>query len=345
MRGTYTAAFLHGLLTAFSRERGSGTLDLGSAFDLIVGTSTGAIVGCAAAFGCPMDRVIQLYRQHGEEIFPQKLSSDWRVLAQIPGRSKNLKRGRLALQSALESVLGNETLAQVYARRGIALAIPAVEMSQQRSWVFKTPHLGGHRDDNVRLVDACLASSAAPIYRSLAAVPADDGMGGVRVFADGGLWANNPVLVGLLDALKMRDDAPIEIFSVGSFPRPDGAIISEDNLDRGLVEWKFGGAAAGLSIAAQEFAFDNMARFIAGELTRLGRGVNITRFPTGTLQPSMLPYLDLDDGSSQAINALIDQARSDVNLAKSACDDASDHIGRRIRTLFESMRIIEGSEQ
>lgn len=340
MRGIYTAAFLQGMLDAFSRERENVTLDLGSAFDLIVGTSTGAIVGCAAAFGCPMNEVVELYRSHGAKIFPQKLKSDFTVIGQMLTRSKYLKQGRLALQAALEQVLGNETIGEVYARRGIGLLIPAVEMSQQRAWVFKTAHLGTHRDDNVRLVDVCMASSAAPLYRSLAAVPADDGLGGMRVFADGGLWANNPVLVGLIDALKMRENAPIEIYSAGTFPRPDGELISEDHLDRGLMEWKFGGAAASLSIAAQEFAFDNMARFLAGELTRLGRQVCLTRFPTGVLQPSMLPFLDLDDASSAAMNALIVQARADVNLAKSVCDDTANEVGMRIRGVFQSMKSI-----
>jgi uncharacterized protein len=51
MRGIYTAAYLHGLITAFARERKVEYLDLGKGFDLIVGTSTGAMnggVGCDA---------------------------------------------------------------------------------------------------------------------------------------------------------------------------------------------------------------------------------------------------------------------------------------------------------
>ena len=74
-------------------------------------------------------------------------------------------------------------------------------MSQHRSWVFKTPHLAtttNHRDDRTRLVDVCMATTAAPVYRSIAIVDhADGGVEGCRAFVDGGLWANNPVLVGL----------------------------------------------------------------------------------------------------------------------------------------------------
>ncbi len=47
MRGIYTAAFLDRLVAYFARSRGETCLDLGKGFDLITGTSTGAIVACA----------------------------------------------------------------------------------------------------------------------------------------------------------------------------------------------------------------------------------------------------------------------------------------------------------
>ena len=45
MRGIYTAAFLARLTDQFARIQGKTALDLGRGFDLITGTSTGAIVG------------------------------------------------------------------------------------------------------------------------------------------------------------------------------------------------------------------------------------------------------------------------------------------------------------
>lgn len=343
MRGIYTAAFLKGLSDQFAKKRQVDRLDIGKGFDLIVGTSTGAIVACAAAIGLPMQAVVDLYSKHGKEIFPQKLKGGLGALTQIPSRSAQLKKGAKALRQVLEAVLGDMTFADVEQKRGIALSITAVEMSQQRSWVFKTSHWGGHRDDAVKLVDACMASSAAPIYRSLAAIPVDDGLGGHRVFADGGLWANNPVLVGLIDALKMGD-ADIEVFAAGTFPRPEGEQIALEQLDRGFLEWKFGGAAASLSIAAQEFAFDNMARILAGEFTKLGRKIDVVRFPSGVLQPALIPYLDLDDGSPEAATALINQARADVNVATSASDDPNNAVGQLIRDLFSNMPAAEKAE-
>lgn len=338
MRGVYTAAFLAGLAELFARERSADALDIGKGFDLIVGTSTGAIVGCGAAVGVPMTQVVNLYRSHGRAIFPQRLSDDpARVLPQIVTRPRHLREGATALQQALEKKLGPTTFDDLYRTREIALAIPAVELSQQRSWVFKTAHLGGVRDLKTTLVDACMATSAAPIFRSLHAIDADDGMDGFRVFADGGLWANNPVLVGLLEALLMSADRPVEVFAAGTIPQPKGERLRKDQLDRGLLGWKFGGAAAQLSIAAQEYAYDEMARMFSGVFSNLGRSVQIVRLPRGQLQPSLLPYLDIDNATPEAIDALIDQARADVNLAKSACDDHRNAPGQLIRSAFEAM--------
>ena len=339
MRGIYSAAFLAGLTELFARERGEERLDFGRGFDLIVGTSTGAIIGCAAAIGEPMERVVQLYEKYGPEIFPIRLTDDWRAISQFKTRPRYLKKGEQALRSALEGVLGEQTVAGVFAKREIALAIPAVEMGQQRSWVFKTPHLGGHRDDKFKLVDVCMATSAAPIFRSLAAIEAtSDTLGGHLVFSDGGLWANNPILVGLIDALKMASPGqPIEIFALGTCPRPEGEEIDPTDVHRGLWEWKFGGKALQLSLSAQEFAFDNMARMLGGILSELGRPVSVTRFPNGRVPPDTLQFLDLDDTRPEALRRLKAQARADVIVTKSACDDVNNPEGQRIARLLRDL--------
>lgn len=95
MRGIYTAAFLDRLVTQFARTRGVDGLDLGKGFDLITGTSTGAIVGCALAVGRPMSEIVKMYRDHGRQIFPHRIkgtaSAIWRMSGMGLGAS-----GRLA---------------------------------------------------------------------------------------------------------------------------------------------------------------------------------------------------------------------------------------------------------
>lgn len=49
MRGIYTAALLDKLSSYYAKLRNAEALDIGKGSDLIAGTSTGAILGCAAA--------------------------------------------------------------------------------------------------------------------------------------------------------------------------------------------------------------------------------------------------------------------------------------------------------
>lgn len=342
MRGTYTATYLSCLAADFAKKRRLTGLDVGAAFDLIVGTSTGAIIACALAAEVPLPRVVELYRQHGRAIFPHKLPGSFglALITDLFRRPKDLQAGNDALAKALVDVFGDTTMAQVYARRGIALAITAVDLAHHHGWVFKTPHnepKTNHRDDHYRLTDVCLASSAAPIFRSLAAVGTGSDVSSHDVFADGGLWANNPVLVGLIEALEMtRDsaDREIQIFCLGTCPRPSGELLKQRQVHRGLLEWRFGGEVAKLAVNAQEFAYDNMARLLS---PYLNRRCQVVRFPRQDVPAALLEFLDLDETRPEALDALIQQARSDVNMTNSSCNDPNDRDGELVKRLFMDM--------
>ena len=321
MRGTYTATYLDRVAATFAKRRGVAALDVGAAFDLIVGTSTGGIVACALAIGVPLADVVALYVQNGSAIFSRPLPQGLLgVVPDVGRRPRALAAGTQRLRAALAARLGAKTLGDVYRERGIALAITAIEMSQHRSWVFKTPHLMGtnHRDDGYALVDVCLATSAAPIYRSLAAIDhPDNAGGGFNVFVDGGLWSNNPVLVGLIDALDLTQPGQeIHIFCLGTCPMPAGEQVPKAAVDRGLAEWKFGGEAAGLSIDAQQFAFDHMAKKLA---RHVDRRCTVVRFPSDKVPAALIPYLGLDETRQEAMQSLINQARTDADMTNSRC--------------------------
>jgi Patatin-like phospholipase len=82
MRGTYTATYLERVAGTFAKKRGLEALDIGAAFDLIVGTSTGGIIACALATGIPLAEVISLYAENGPRIwghrgvFPKSYAND-----------------------------------------------------------------------------------------------------------------------------------------------------------------------------------------------------------------------------------------------------------------------------
>lgn len=339
MRGVYTAAFLERLISQQARINGVDELDLGLGFDLIVGTSTGAIIGCAAAVGCPLEKVVKLYRDQGSKIFPHRIKGKLSAIYRAFNRRRFVRKGDAALRAELSGVLGKTTMLDVYLKRGISLSVPTIRMTTHRAWVFKKTPQSGVRDDKYPLVDVCMASSAAPIYRSLASVEDPNSNCGVdQVFADGGLWANNPVMVALVDALSMADDdQPIEIYSLGTCPRPEGEHINGDYVHRSLLEWKLGADVGPLAIAAQEFAYDNMARLLANQFSRSGRSIRIIRFPRKDVPASMMPFLALDDSRTETVNRLIEQAHTDADMTRSACDDPRNEDGQFIKSLLDAL--------
>ncbi|MDM8555833.1 patatin-like phospholipase family protein [Desulfococcaceae bacterium HSG7] len=68
MRGLYTASVLNSLMQRFTKNDDT-PLDIGKGFDLIAGTSTGAILACGLATGIPINKIIDIYRNNGPNIF------------------------------------------------------------------------------------------------------------------------------------------------------------------------------------------------------------------------------------------------------------------------------------
>lgn len=137
VRGIYTASLLQQLALRISRFTGNDAvnrLDLGARFNLIVGTSTGSIVGAALAAGVPLEDVVELYRTRSKYIFhsPQPIQrggcfDKLRVGAWALWHGRRAANQPGALSKALQTVLGDETMEQLYQRRGIALCVPTVD--------------------------------------------------------------------------------------------------------------------------------------------------------------------------------------------------------------------------
>lgn len=236
--GLYTAAVLAGL----EAEAGE---PLGRRFDLIAGTSVGAILAAAVALERPLSAMVDLFRHHGADVFsPRALPSG--PVSRLLDMSRSVlgpKYSGEALRRELQHELGDSTFAQTLH----PLVLPAVNVSRSHTKVFKTPHAAGSTgDEAVPLIAAAMASCAAPAYFPAVRIGAD-------LFADGGMFAVAPDLVALHEAEHFMgvDTARVHMLSVGTATRgyrPPGG-VSED---AGAVGWLAGGRLLMTLVSVQQ---------------------------------------------------------------------------------------------
>lgn len=203
IRGILPAA----LLADFEHRHLDGQ-SAGDCFDMISGTSTGGIIALGLSVGMPASDILQVYLDHGEAIFPpvrppfSKLKAGLRFFRSL----SRYQYERKPLEEELRRLFGDQQLGEARRR----LCIPAFDGFTEVH-IFKTPHHPDFKLDwQEKIATVALATSAAPTFFSIY-------KNGDRRFADGGVWANNPVMVALVDALTCYDldRRQIHILSLG----------------------------------------------------------------------------------------------------------------------------------
>jgi patatin-like phospholipase/acyl hydrolase len=163
-------------------------------FDLVVGTSTGGIIALALGAGMRPGEIVDLYAEMGSGVFGGSRSRG-------PRRLIRAKFDPEPLHAALQRALGDRQLWESV----VPLVVPSYDLTSDRIHLFKTPHHQRlRRDWPHRMLDVAMATSAAPTY-----LPAYE-LGDIR-FVDGGVWANNPVMIGIAEAVSMFGRAPEDI--------------------------------------------------------------------------------------------------------------------------------------
>jgi len=323
MRGMYQAAYLatYAARIADANNIKAKTLDIGCAFDLIVGTSTGGIVACSLARGISLQDVQNLYLEYGSKIFTQQWLRSRPLLGKVvQALGVGLRSGEAALRNVLTQTLGMTTIADVYTERNIALAIPAIDINRHAAVVFKSQHLKrlNGRDNSRTLVDVCMATTAAPILRSMAQLNEPGGAKSTTAtYVDGGLWANNPGLIGMMEAVEILHDRgeqrPIQLFMLGTLPAQGGEEVSDRQRYRAAWGWRFGLKAIEAGMNAQAVGYDYLTNKVA-ELRHDGSFAYRlpAQCPSKTLQDLLV---SMDDARPHVLNALARQAVSDVDYA------------------------------
>jgi hypothetical protein len=230
VRGIFTAAILAGL------EEDIGESVIGH-FDLIVGTSTGGIIALALGAGLTPSEILNFYLDERHSIFRGlTFGANMRRLFSAKYRPTGL-------EAALKRILGDRLLGESH----IPLVIPSYNLGENAVYLFKTPHHSRlKRDHRVPMWQVGMATSAAPTYFPAFRLPTDQ----VRLI-DGGVWANNPAMVGVTEAVSMFGQGlgQIRLLSLGTTsglqPRPSRL----DNA--GLVRWARGPNVVDVLMAGQ----------------------------------------------------------------------------------------------
>lgn len=242
-RGLYAATVLAELETALGRP-------IASHFDLLCGTSAGALLALGLAADIPAAELKSLFEQQGVRIFGNRS-----LARSVFGFWLTAKHNSSGLHEVLTERFADLTVGHLKHR----VLIPAVNYTTGRGQFFKTPHHPSFElDYKMRVVDVAMATAAAPVYFPLARN--DRG-----VFADGGLVGNAPGLFGLHEVrtfLAPRQDVRVRVLSIGTMTI--GATLrGSAGLDRGFGRWR--GSLFDLVISAQESSVDYMLRQSLGE--------------------------------------------------------------------------------
>jgi patatin-like phospholipase/acyl hydrolase len=208
------------VLTEFERRTGRKVFEL---FDLIAGTSTGGIIACAvcAPDPLPADELVKLYEDQGPEIFSRSLFQRIRTADGLLDE----KYDDAALDSALERFLGQKLLSQTKPD----LIVPSYDTDEPGPYFFKTTDAKASPDDDFPLSVVARATSAAPTYFE----PVESG---AKALVDGGVFAANPAMCALAEALNTVAPKEVVLVSLGTGERTHKRSFDEIK-DWGLVAW------------------------------------------------------------------------------------------------------------
>jgi uncharacterized protein len=259
----------------------------GELVDLVAGTSTGAIIACALTRPDPLpaERIAAIYVEEGPRIFDRTL------LKRITSADGYLDERYESdgLLEALRRHLGTARLADA----SPALLLTAYDLQRRRALLLR-------RDDDLSMVDAAHASSAAPTYFEPVRV-------GDATLVDGGVFATNPAVCAYAEAAGELE--LLLSLGTGEHTRP---LPYETVRDWGRLEW---------AQPVLDVVFDGIADAVDLQLSALLAG-DYVRLQTPLDEASD----ELDDASPENLEALANEAERLI----AARDDEIDRVCERL---------------
>jgi patatin-like phospholipase/acyl hydrolase len=243
IKGIFSAA----VLAAIEEDLSINVIDH---FDLIAGTSTGGIIALALGMGLRPRDIVEFYLEQGPIIFPSyfglKNFQHWFMR----------KFTSNTLEEALKKYFGDKKFGESSKR----LVIPAYNLGEDDIYIFRTPHHETlRRDYKVLSWKVGKATSAAPTFFACS-----KDIDNQRLI-DGGIWANNPSLVAVTEAvctLGIQLDK-IQVFSLGtSFP----VNHRKSRLNNGgIISWAKENSAIDVILRGQSIGVNNQVSLLLGK--------------------------------------------------------------------------------
>ena len=164
IRGTLSIGYLEKIESILRERHGKPELRLCDYFDLIGGTSTGAIIAALLAVGMETAQLKALYLELGGKVFSKKWR--WWMFWRL-GKALQAAFEAEPLIEELEAMFGNTTLGnQDRIKTGICVVVKRVDTGS--TWLLFNHPDGKHYQDNQQILlrDAIRASTAAPVISS-----------------------------------------------------------------------------------------------------------------------------------------------------------------------------------
>ncbi len=211
---------------------------LAGLFDLVAGTSAGAIVALGITVtnsaGEPRyspGEILELYERRGTEIFPVS----FRSMLQTAVQAVRFKYAPTGLCRVLADTFGDSTLRD--AASYLLITSFDTEAMQPHCMKYLPDRCEPSDRPNYRMRDAARASSAAPTYFPPARISPIGHPNRHFTLVDGAVFANNPAGLAFVEATKIfPDESEFVVLSLGTGDPQQG--YSYDEIRRwGYMEW------------------------------------------------------------------------------------------------------------
>lgn len=314
MKGIVSAIVLKHLEEKLKLYSGNENARIADYFDLIAGTSTGAILTALYLYPTAQgeskysaQEILDFYLIHGKDIFKRNY-----LFPLFGAKYTNRPFKRL-----LDNFFETTTIGEL--RKPCLLA--AYDMTKRDVVFFNTVSSRKDPKRNYLLKDAILASTAAPTYFPPSCLRVRKQCENCVI--DGGVVANNPALCALIEALKLpKCDGinDIMLLSIGNVNNPKS--YSYDEVKRwGLFQW---------AKPILDVFMDGSEQTVDYQLKRLYKTINQPQdyYRMQWIVENEIP--GIDDASNEAIELFIGYGEKLAMREKYRIDEIAKRLTKKI---------------